>query len=330
MRLDRLRVQILLFVLLCASVLGFGSGKPAGTAGGDTQDDKWISYLTNVFSMFQAEGGCGSSGCEWRLYQPTADEDILLLALPAIPRNVFWDSRFEKVYNRIGRDFYSVPWKRSTKPEKLLTLPATVPISWYNIADIWIDLETRNWRIKTSEWVKVHSLDRVWEYSSRDSRWSMLTERTNTCDTEGCPDPVAEFINPQERVRLVSLLLSMGVKHHLTEKQLAAGVDNKRVYFPSRAAANRGIITRMFLGDTFHAMAPLMYVNQENDQEKLIYEKNEECYGFLSFQEQGHLLLVGSEYRGRCARLVDMRTGEIVRRFPRNSFSAVWVPAFRE
>ena len=46
----------------------------------------------------------------------------------------------------------------------------------------------------------------------------------------------------------------------------------------------------------------------------------------IGFDERDHFLLVGSEFVGSNARVVDMTNGVIVHRFPKRSTAAIWVP----
>ena len=119
----------------------------------------------------------------------------------------------------------------------------------------------------------------------------------------------------------------MRVEHRLQEtgQSVNQDTDNREYYFASASVQSRGVIVTVSLGDTAHAMAPLYYASEDGSTKTLIYGQDEACSQQLSFQESLEYLLVGSEYRGRCSRVVDMRTGEVIRSFPDNTSFAVWI-----
>ncbi|MEE9235265.1 MAG: hypothetical protein V3U28_07500, partial [Candidatus Acidoferrales bacterium] len=123
----------------------------------------------------------------------------------------------------------------------------------------------------------------------------------------------------------------MRVEHHLTQARPAPRIGkDERIYFPSRAVPEHGVMVTVSFGHTWHAMAPLLYVNKTSGEEKVVFGEREYWFKQLSFEEHGHYLLVGTEYSSEYARVVDMRTGHIVRKFPQDSFYAVWVPTFQK
>jgi hypothetical protein len=63
------------------------------------------------------------------VFLPESDEDRLILTLPGIPGNVFWDEDFQAVHYRIRNRFFRARWKAGAEPEELFPLPFSESVS---------------------------------------------------------------------------------------------------------------------------------------------------------------------------------------------------------
>jgi hypothetical protein len=129
----------------------------------------------------------------------------------------------------------------------------------------------------------------------------------------------------------VDILNRQRVGHRLREVGLTVDEDddNQKYYFPSRSIEGKGVRVRVSLGDTLHAMAPLQYEAAGDAGPKVIFAEAAACRPVdqLGFEESGPFLLVATEYIGSCMRVVDVRTGEIIKQGGPETRAAVWIPA---
>lgn len=278
-----------------------------------------------------SDQGCPAGGCEWRVYDPATGEDRLLLPLPAFPHNVYWTADFAWIYYRADEQFFRAEWRWGAEPEKLVRFPSHLSEGSENIVEVWHDLESGRWRMKTYEWLNRTDTAGVWEYMPEERRWTVLTKVPTECEAVGrpCTDVVNDYVHKNDVISLNELLTRMRVEYRLADHGLEVHEDNEGVYlFPSQAAPGVGVRARVELGDTLHAMAPLLYVGP-GDTEKVIYSDDEGCYDQVAFQEEEGFLLVSAEYRGQCSKVIEMRTGRIVRSLSEQASRAVWVQAPR-
>lgn len=323
------RIWILLLVFgLLGATQALAEGPKIAT--GTTPGRNSVSYIANVV---RSKRRCGPGGCQWRLYRPATNEDIHFLTLPTIPWNVFWDNRFEHAYYRLGSSFYRVDWRSGAPPEVLFRLPSEIGTTEWAILDIWKDPSTDSWKLRSSEDLpkEFTTRYRVWEYSPKNTEWTVLAEKKiSPCEGGWCPDPLEEFIRKETIHEMSVLRWQMKLVHHLSKEQLATGLeDNKPVYIRSRNIDQRGITVHIAVVETNHVYPPVMYLNHKTGEETVVYEKRKGCTGDLLFMEQGHYLLIAQDYRGDCGRVIDMKSGEIVYDLPPNAWWAVWVPGLQ-
>ncbi len=302
-----------------------GSGTPTWVyQAAPAERRKAILYVANALPDGE---GCAAQRCEWRVYWPDTGEDRLFLALPEVPQNVFWDARFERVSFLLADRIFRVAWRLGAPVEPVLSLPPE--LSGQIVEDIWVDATSGRRRVKTWGREGEHDFAYVWEYSSADNRWSVLAREPTQCECCGCPctDVVNDYVHKGGAVTLREILSGMSVENHLRRVRPRAAEEVEGEHqFPS-SVARRAVKVSVVMGDTPHALAPLVYVDNEKNRERVIFETDAECspLGQIGFEERAGVLLVATEYEGRCARLVDMRTGTILRVFPRGTAQAVWV-----
>ncbi len=315
----------------------YAIAQSSGGRTGDAGEKRWISYFLHLSDI---DGGRSSSGVEWRLYQPETEEDVLVLSLPEVLLGIVWDVGFEWFYYTQGGGAYRAAWKLGTQPEKILDLPEGVAAG-----DFWLDSETGAWRLQSSEWVDERVLCKVWEYSVEGLEWKLLIQRPSGHEYVECSSVVEEFIHKGATISLATLLSRARVEHQLgperarkfIDRQVrSSGRSSEIAYVPSKTVTDRGLRMRVHLGDSLHAIAPLLYVDESSGEERIVYSEAERCTRRIpssdqvSFQTSGPYLLAGTEYSLQCARVVDMRTGKIVYRFPRHAIFVVWVPGFKD
>lgn len=273
------------------------------------------------------EGECLPAGCQWRVLDPATGKDELLMQLAGPPLNVYWDRDQTIVHYRLGDKLYRLPWKFGAQSESILSLPSQVVHVPEAVVDIWRDRQNGAWRIKTLESIEGQPMAGVWEYSYSGGEWSVLKRIPTECECGDCPcaNVVNDMVQPESRIALDELLEAMRVATYLERIRPGEPWNDGSHEIPSTTARDAAIRFEVALGDTYHAMAPLVYLGKARGEQKIIYGKNEPCYDQLAFQEDGGFLLVAAEFSGGCARVVAMHSGEILTTLAETSKHAVWI-----
>lgn len=315
-----LRAVTMLAVAMALSLLTSASGAAVERA--------WvIAYVAGVSD----NNTCLPKGCEWRVYRPETDEDLLLTALADLPHAAVWDDSFERVEYRAGRRLYRMRWAPQARPEVLGVLPDT-----WNPAVVdagpWMDRTSGAWRILLGEGRGVDYRLRVLELSGA-GQWRTVAERGPSCAPldEECWAPVRRAEDPRVVNAAATLLDGMRIEAHTGFDPNTASGENVEegisIQVPSQTVPNRALQMRAALGDSWHAMAPLAWVDVESGRTNVIPSAGGACdEPQLAFEERGPFLLVVGEFTGRCPVVVDMRSGAVRRLFPGASLG-VWVRA---
>lgn len=103
------------------------------------------------------------------------------------------------------------------------------------------------------------------------------------------------------------------------------------LWVPSQGDSTIGLEVGGAMGDTYHAMAPAIWVDRKHGKRTTVYTRNRTGTSFaqIAFGEQGRRMLIATEYEGGRPAVVDMRTGKVLLRVERISSRAVWVPSPR-
>jgi hypothetical protein len=139
-------------------------------------------------------------------------------------------------------------------------------------------------------------------------------------------DPTERFLADTRRETLKDRLSSM----RIAARMEAAGVEFEGegdYEMLLSVSPQRTLRVPVVLGDTLHAMAPLLVVGE--DFEVRIQPTGSSCLEQLGFAVEAGFLLVASEYSSDCAQIVELASGEVVRVFDSAATAAVWVPAPR-
>ena len=314
--------------------------------------EKTVSYISGI--VLDGDYRCASSGCEWHIYQPATRQDLFFLKLPRIPEDIFWDQNFENVYYRIKESIYELQWKLGAHPRELSRIPPG--IGW-TVSEIWIDSSTSRLRfsnfvflpdrnvVRTTEngQEKVYfvyegarldatrsanwgtpAVVTIYESPIGSEDWEVLKRLPDCGETNACGFAMREFLQkePQSSVSLRDVLESMRIGYRLHDSEIAAQ-EGEVVYLPSKSVSGRGLKMTIVYGDTEHGNPPLIYASEDGMIDRIIISKGPDSW-CCDFEEHGHLVLLGGEYRMQNAKLIDMRSGNIVYEFPQGSRYAVW------
>ncbi len=314
------------------------------------ENPKGILYWANV-----------KDGVEIHIYYPAQRTDNVFLKIEKTPRFFKWTIDMKTLFYAEEEDLYKVEWKWGAKPEKLFSIPLEV-VNNDTFLSTWIDKSTNRWRLvyvyevfreldliiikekgkqyyyllHDNEKVLVdstfkvgwHGLAVVQEYVPRQG-WQTIAKRVTDCQAQSSPclDVIKDLVNPLPMVSSGLLRSNMRISNKFNSAEWIEGSPRRGIaYIPSFSVKNRGIKVKVDLGDSYHAITPLIYVNKDTNVEIVIYKKDTNCNDFsqIGFEEHDGFLLVGTEYSSECARVIDMRTGKTVLT-PLPDSSVVWI-----
>lgn len=274
-----------------------------------------------------------SAGYELRIYHPLRGTRTLL-ELPGEPTNVYWTEDFETITFRIGDDFLESDWRIGSKARQAISLPAVSGDAYRDIT-AWYDIESQAWRYYEIQYpaddAKVWNyFARVFQYNEDTGDWDKLTgQATHGCeqgDGSACGYEVREYTTGRDRhvfwtrlaeeMRLGSIMDEVGLDYE-------DRMEGKDLWF--RLGGTELSVVPAF-GDSLHAMAPLKW--RKGGEPKVVFPTDLEypCSDQLGLTRFGRFLLVASEWRGGCGRVIDLDTGQTVHELPASATHAVVVP----
>lgn len=286
-----------------------------------------IVHRDSVFYTVSQRDCCN----KFRIYHPNTG-DRLVLELPGHPENIFWSRDYEFLYYRIDSTIYKLPWKQGASPSAVVKLPGELPYEPH----IWLNTKTGKWRMYNIVFGAKNETGyeaNVRDFDPRTGSWQEIAKsQTEMCeggDGSSCGAEVEEFVKDKgDLILLEDLLDSMRAHPNLLKHNPPheGDPDGKVVNFPSRYVKQAGLEVTLAFGDTLHAISPVTWISNDGSR-KSVYKKSDyPCSSQVAFEESTEWMLVGTEYNLECARLINMSSGEIVFRFPKNSRYSVWVP----
>jgi hypothetical protein len=282
-----------------------------------------VFYLTGLSST---EGICATGGCEWRTFDPRTKEDRLFLALPTPPSYTFWNTEFGALLYLQDGALYRVAWRYGANPQRILELPRNLDQPHERVMDVWHDDERDVWSLATlSNPGDGSEMSHAWEQSAADKSWTRTRSAPSDCEKTGrpCMQEVSVPSRWADRISLEQIQNDMRIRTHLI--RTGQDSDEEKLYdLRSRSEPASTVRVRMIFGDSEHAIQPLSLILASSEERAV--ELGADCSPQLAFDDVDGFLLLGTEYEGQCSKLVDLRTGRIVRSLPEQSREAVWVP----
>jgi hypothetical protein len=282
-----------------------------------------VFYLTGLSST---EEMCAAGSCEWRTFDPRTGEDHLFLALPTPPSHAFWNTGFGAFHYLRDGTLYRAAWRYGAKPQSIVELPRSLDQPHEHAVEIWHDEERGAWTLTTLSYSNGGGeIAHVWEQSATDKSWRRTRSVPSHCNKTGppCMPEVGQSSELSKRISLEQIQNEMRIGAHLVWTGQDSG-EEKLYDLRSRSEPESTVRVRMGFGDSAHAMQPLSLVLASGEEHTV--ELGADCGQQLAFYDVDGFLLLGTEYAGRCSKLVNLRTGRIVRSLPERSRGAVWVP----
>jgi hypothetical protein len=281
-----------------------------------------VFYLT---ALHPSEETCATGGCEWRTFDPRTGEDRLFLALPTPPSHVFWNASFGAIHYLRDGTLYRAAWRYGANPQSIVELPVNLDQAHEHAVEIWHDEKRGGWTLTTLSYSSNGvEMAHVWEQFATDKSWRRARSVPSHCEKTGppCMPEVAEPSESVERVSLEQIQNEMRIYAHLIRTGQRS--DEEKLYdLRSRSEPGSTVRVRMGFGDSAHAMQPLSLVLASGEEHTV--ELGANCSQQLAFDDVDGFLLLGTEYVGSCSKLVNLRTGRVIRSFPERSRGSVWV-----
>jgi len=275
---------------------------------------------------------------QWRFFDPVTMRDTLFLTLRTFPNLIRWNSRFNEVEFLLGDRIERVAWRLGAKLHEEAALPidssvcdfwSSVPGTWHAILQHEVALPAPPGNSRLIQVATRWDLgrERVWspavvDTSDDDYGNCFTTERLE----KGAPRP--------PNVPIQALLDSMRIGNY---QDSVLSIDSDRdpdgfdglVWIAFRKDRTVGIETRAGQGDTYHAFAPVTWVDRVHSRRAVVYpvDDREGADDQVAFAARGDFLLISSEYEGAYPVVVNLETGKILKKADRLSARAVWVPA---
>ena len=318
---QRLRVSRHVTMLIAAIVVLLTAANVAAA------DGPWgVAHLVGASEDPMGRITCRPQGCEWRVYRPDTDDHTLVTVLPEFPHAVIWNSGFDRVEYRAGHRIYRMSWTLGARPELLGILPQT----WdpgFEDNEPWVDRQSGAWRVRTAEGRGAGYRVRIVELETA-GQWRTVAEATG-CLNPACWAPVYQAQDRRAFNSAAGLLAAMRMPAHMPRARFigkpAGPRDEVPVQVLSRTIQNRALRMLAVAADSWHALAPITWLDVDTQRRRLIPSAGAGCRDeVVAFDERGPFLLVVEELRGRCAIVVDMRSGAVRRRIPDASL-AIWV-----
>jgi hypothetical protein len=269
---------------------------------------------------------CATGGCEWRTFDPRTEEDRLFLALPTPPSYAFWNTGFGALHYLRDGALYRAAWRYSANPQRILELPRNLDQPHEHVMEVWHDDERGVWSLATLSYSSDGSeMAHAWEQSAADKSWTRTRSVPSHCEKTGppCMQEISVPSQWKERVSLEQIQNEMRIRAHLIRTGQTSG-EEKLYDLRSRSEPESTVRVQMSFGDSAHAMQPLSLVLASGEEHAV--ELGADCSPQLAFDDVDGFLLLGTEYVGRCSKLVNLRTGQVVRSLPEHSRGAVWMP----
>ncbi len=270
---------------------------------------------------------CGNdNGVQWRIYDPTAGIDTLLLSLPG-EASVRWDSSRTHAEYCVGGDLFEVAWRLGAHPKRIARLPHLPAIE-----DWWFNPDSLRWQVWTMEPLAetptrpaYRDCDcELWQSSRNGERWHRMIADTVDCAAwfEGSPPPPVPPRIAALRARGVPMVTSADLTDDLSPESPGAewigsssdSCEFPLYYVPSRSVKGRGISFRY--GDAApepdRAVQPVHWVDRDHGARVLLCGPDScpsEITGVTISEECGLLLVC--DYH--TTRLIDVATGHDVR-----------------
>jgi ankyrin repeat protein len=294
------------------------------------------------------------------IYLPNKKKDDVFLKVKGNPHLLEWTKDMKTLFLISGSELFKVEWKWGAKPEKILSIPSEAINATFK--DTYIDKKTNLWRTlyisegfhesdivtvkenKKEKYYLIYGSEKIYftdpyfknygglailqEYNPIKG-WQIIEKRMTSCNSQSAPcmDIMNDLYTPLPMISNSVIIDHMRIENKLETAEWAEGTPERGIaYIPSKSIANITLKVNVNMGDSYHAITPLRYVDKKSNIEKIIYDANSSCNDFdqLGFEEYGGFLLVGTEYNSQCARVIDMKTGSMLLTIPPDS-SAFWV-----
>ena len=323
-----LRVIGALFFLAAGAILAGSQHTEAKR--GEYSPAAAVFYVANTDFSVQI---CLPGGCELRAYVPSTGEDILIARHDDIPKAISWEDNFRWLYFLANSKIFRVQWRSNSKVEYVAELPRGDAL----FAGLWYDPVRKTLRLAQTDYSQGWTAQLL-EFSPENSSWTLIEERPTNCECDLCtcareivPKLVSRF-DPTNKILGFNGLLVYPDAAELfpcpSDSEVEVFRPTGNVFLPSTSVERRGL---SFPYECFrgipHALPPVTYGENAETADTIVVPGETERSGTVYFEEMNGYLLIEESGRPHGARVIDMRSGEVLRKLPEFSSSVVWVKA---
>jgi hypothetical protein len=304
--------------LILSYLLFAGSGVPQATPGDGIPSRKAVT-----------------EPWEWRLFDPATRRDTLFMTFDTFPAHMRWDPAFREVEFLLGDRVARAPWRSGAAMVEQVRLPSDSSVCdfWESRPGAWHALYQETFRTEAAEGYsyELHVATR-WDHAK--AAWVAAAVDTGGDNEGGCftSERLEQDAPRPPRIEVQAMLDSMRIGNY-QDSALSIPIEDPHhsfdawVWVALREDRSMGLEMGAGTGDTYHAFAPVTWVDRVHSRRATVYAPGQAGMNDqIAFGVRGDFVLIASEYEGGNPSIVDVRDGNIVMRVDGPSARAVWVP----
>ena len=271
---------------------------------------------------------------EWRLFDPASRRDTLFMTFDVFPVHMRWDPAFREVEFLLGDHVMRGPWRSGATMIEQVRLPSDSSVCdfWESRPGVWHATIQETFRTEAAEGYS-YELNVATRWDHAKAAWVAAVVDTGGDQYGSCftSERLDQDAPHPPRIEIHAMLDSMRIgSYQDSALSIPVGEDCHNcdgfVWIPLREDRSMGLEMGSGMGDTYHAFAPVTWVDRANSQRAVVYA----AAGVddqIAFGVRGDFLLIATEFEGKHPSIIDLRNGKTVMRVDGPSARAVWVPA---
>jgi len=273
---------------------------------------------------------------EWRLFDPATRRDTLFMTFDVFPAHMRWDPPFREVEFLLGDRVMRGPWRSGAAMIEQVRLPSDSSMCdfWESRPGVWHATYQETFRTEAAEGYS-YELNVATRWDHAKAAWVAAVVDTGGDNYGGCltSERLDEDAPRPPRIEIQAMLDSMRIgSYQDSALSIPVGEDSHNydgfVWIPLREDRSMGLEMGAGTGDTYHAFAPVTWVDRVHSRRATVYAPGQAgLFDQIGFAVRGDFVLIASESEGEHPSIVDLTNGKTVMRVDGPSARAVWVPA---
>lgn len=257
------------------------------------------------------------------------------MTFDVVPTHMRWDPAFREVELLLGDRVMRVPWRSSATMVEQVRLPSDSSLCdfWESKPGTWHATYQETFRTEAAEG-NSYEMSVITRWDHAKAAWVAAAVDTGGGDG-GCftTERIEEGAPRPQRIEIQAMIDSMRIGNY-QDSVLSLPVEDPNhtieywVWVSLREDRSLGLEMGAGTGDTYHAFAPVTWVDRVQSRRTTVYAPGQAGqFDQIAFGVRGDFLLIASEYDGEHPSIIDLRNGKTVMRVDGPSARAVWVPA---